>query len=55
LCVVELLKVEGCSLTVKDLDALEGSPIIDIKPYIPRADSIPNARVPEWTWHGSKT
>jgi tRNA-Thr(GGU) m(6)t(6)A37 methyltransferase TsaA len=55
LCVVELLKFEDCSLTVKDLDALEGSPIIDIKPYIPRADAIPNARVPEWTWHGPKT
>ena len=55
LCVVELLKVEKCVLTVKGLDAFEGSPIIDIKPYIPRADSIPNARVPEWTWHGPKT
>jgi tRNA-Thr(GGU) m(6)t(6)A37 methyltransferase TsaA len=55
LCVVELLKIEECLLTVKDLDALEGSPIIDIKPYIPRADSIPNARVPEWTLQGPKT
>lgn len=55
LCVVELLKIEECLLTVKDLDALEGSPIIDIKPYIPRVDSIPNARVPEWTLQGSKT
>ena len=55
LCVVKLLKIEECLLTVKDLDALEGSPIIDIKPYIPRADSIPNARVPEWTLQGPKT
>jgi len=45
LCVVELLKIEECILTVKGLDALEESPIIDIKPYIPRADSVPNARV----------
>ena len=55
LCVVELLNVEGCTLTVSGLDALEGSPIIDIKPYLPRADSVPNAHVPEWTWHGPKT
>jgi len=55
LCVVELLKVERCTLTVKGLDALEGSPVIDIKPYIPRADSIPDARVPEWTWRGPRT
>jgi len=54
LCVVELLKVGKCTLTVRELDALEGSPIVDIKPYIPRADSIPNARVPEWTWSGPK-
>jgi tRNA-Thr(GGU) m(6)t(6)A37 methyltransferase TsaA len=55
LCVVELLKIEKCVLTVKNLDAFEGSPIIDIKPYIPKADSIPNARVPEWTLHDPKT
>jgi tRNA-Thr(GGU) m(6)t(6)A37 methyltransferase TsaA len=55
LCVVELVKIEKCVLTVKDLDAFEGSSIIDIKPYIPKADSIPNARVPEWTLHDPKT
>jgi tRNA-Thr(GGU) m(6)t(6)A37 methyltransferase TsaA len=48
LCIVELLRVENCKLIVKGLDAFEGSPIIDIKPYNPRADSIPNARVPKW-------
>jgi len=55
LCVVELLKVEDCFLSVKGLDALKDSPIIDIKPYIPKADSIPNARVPEWASHGPRT
>jgi len=55
LCIVKLMKVEDCSLTVKGLDAFEDSPIIDIKPYIPRADSIPNARVPDWTGRGSPT
>jgi len=55
LCVVELLKIEECVLTVKGLDALKGSPVIDIKPYIPRADSVPGARVPEWTSRGPPT
>lgn len=55
LCVVELTKIEDCTLFVKGLDAVEGSPIIDIKPYIPRADSIPEARVPEWTSRGPPT
>jgi tRNA-Thr(GGU) m(6)t(6)A37 methyltransferase TsaA len=48
LCVVKVIKVEECVLTVKGLDALKDSPIIDIKPYIPRADSISDASVPEW-------
>jgi len=55
LSVVKLMKVENCVLAVKGLDAFEGSPIIDIKPYIPRADFIPKARVPEWTGRGPPT
>jgi tRNA-Thr(GGU) m(6)t(6)A37 methyltransferase TsaA len=55
LCVVELTKIEDCTLVVRGLDAFEGSPIIDIKPYIPRADSISDARAPEWTLHGPRT
>jgi tRNA-Thr(GGU) m(6)t(6)A37 methyltransferase TsaA len=51
-CVAELAKIENCTLIVRGLDAFEGSPILDIKPYMPRADSVPNARVPEWTLHG---
>jgi len=29
---VELISIDGCILTVRGLDALEGSPIVDIKP-----------------------
>ncbi|MEM1525036.1 MAG: tRNA (N6-threonylcarbamoyladenosine(37)-N6)-methyltransferase TrmO [Nitrososphaerales archaeon] len=52
LCVVELLKVEDSTLIVKGLDFFEGTPIVDIKPYVPRADCIINAKAPEWTLHG---
>lgn len=48
LCVVELVKRENCTLTVKGLDALEGSPIIDLKPYIPHHDAVQDAHIPEW-------
>ena len=48
LCVVKLMKVEDCRLTVKGLDAFEGSPIIDVKPYIQRRDAVPKAYTPEW-------
>jgi len=55
LCVVELVKAEECILTVRGLDAFKNSPIIDIKPYLPRADSIPDAHVPSWTLRGPPT
>lgn len=54
-CVAELIKVENCTLFVRGLDALEGSPIVDVKPYIPRADSVPDTRVPEWALRGPPT
>ncbi len=55
LAVVELEAVEGCRLRVRDLDALKGSPIVDLKPYSPRADSVPDARTPEWSSRGPPT
>ncbi len=48
LCTVKLVKKEGCILTVHGLDASEASPIIDIKPYISHADSVPKAHTPKW-------
>ena len=33
---------------VEGLDAREGSPVLDLKPYIPASDAIPDARVPGW-------
>ncbi len=55
MCVVELLDVSGCTLTVKGLDAVKGSPIVDVKPYFPRADSVTEARVPPWALQGPPT
>jgi tRNA-Thr(GGU) m(6)t(6)A37 methyltransferase TsaA len=48
LCVVELVKVEDDRLSVKGLDALVGTPIVDFKPYIPRIDAVSDAQIPEW-------
>ncbi len=36
---VDLIKVERCTLTVRGLDALEGSPVLDIKSYSHRGDA----------------
>ena len=54
-CVVELISVEYCILTVRGLDTFEGSPIVDIKPYVPKSDAVPNATIPEWVNTGIKT
>ncbi len=41
--VVELLSVAGNVLTVRGLDVLDGTPLIDIKPYVPQFDCWPQA------------
>ena len=45
---VELVKIEGRTISVKGFDLLDGTPILDIKPYLPSADAFPNARA-GWT------
>ncbi len=42
--VLPLIRVEGLVLTVGSHDILNGSPILDIKPYLPYADAIPDAK-----------
>ncbi|MBS7645248.1 MAG: tRNA (N6-threonylcarbamoyladenosine(37)-N6)-methyltransferase TrmO [Candidatus Bathyarchaeia archaeon] len=55
LCVARLERLEGATLKVRDLDAYEGTPIIDIKPYIPRADRRFVVKTPKWVRYGPKT
>jgi len=43
-----ILKIEGNIVVVADLDARDGSPILDLKPYIPQGDSLPDAATPDW-------
>ena len=45
---VRLLERNGNVLTVEGLDAVDGTPVIDIKPYIPGHDSVDDARTPPW-------
>ncbi len=45
LCVVELVAREKNILKVKGLDAIDGTPLLDIKPYIPSIDGKSNAQV----------
>jgi tRNA-Thr(GGU) m(6)t(6)A37 methyltransferase TsaA len=43
--VVRLLKREGRVLTVKNVDILDKTPLLDIKPYIPLFDQRDNVRI----------
>lgn len=45
---VKLLERQGNILKVKGLDAIDNTPVVDIKPYIPGYDSVADARVPPW-------
>lgn len=45
-----LEKVEGDSIHLSGIDLIEGTPILDIKPYVPAYDSIPGASHPEANW-----
>jgi tRNA-Thr(GGU) m(6)t(6)A37 methyltransferase TsaA len=40
LSVVELIKVEGNIVTIKGVDVLDGTPLLDIKPYIENFDKV---------------
>jgi tRNA-Thr(GGU) m(6)t(6)A37 methyltransferase TsaA len=40
---VELVDIQGLTLHIKGHDLLHGTPILDIKPYLPYADSFPEA------------
>ena len=47
LTLVEIVKVEGNVLTVRGLDAYDGTPVLDIKTY-DFWDLAENIRVPDW-------
>ena len=48
---VRLLERQGNILKVKGLDAMDGTPVLDIKPYLPGYDSTDGARVAPWSIH----
>lgn len=45
LSVMELVRVEGTVLHVRGVDLLDGTPVLDVKPYVPWTDAIPRSRV----------
>ena len=50
LTIVKVLEVdeEKGTIEIDKIDAFDQTPVIDIKPYLPKSDCILNAKVPEW-------
>ena len=48
LCTVELLEHNGRTITVKNLDAINSTPILDIKPVFKEFQPVGQIRQPEW-------
>ncbi|MCL2150392.1 MAG: tRNA (N6-threonylcarbamoyladenosine(37)-N6)-methyltransferase TrmO [Dehalococcoidia bacterium] len=46
--VAELLEITSDVLRVRGLDALDGTPVLDIKPFIPDYDAPEGATAPRW-------
>jgi tRNA-Thr(GGU) m(6)t(6)A37 methyltransferase TsaA len=49
--VVKLVKIDGPRLTVVGLDCLDGTPLLDLKPYFASTDAVPDAVV---GWHAKR-
>ena len=47
---VELVEVTDDGIIVRGLDAIDGTLVIDIKPYFPMYDCKNEAKVPEWVY-----
>lgn len=47
LAVVEVLRREGNRITIRAIDCADGTPLIDLKPYLASSDSTPSATRPD--------
>jgi len=47
LSLCKILSVEGRRVYIENIDAFDGTPVVDLKPYLP-GDRIPDARFPDW-------
>lgn len=45
----KIISVEGLEVTVQALDAIDGSPVLDIKPYMEEFAPIGDVHQPEWS------
>ncbi len=46
--VCRLRSVRGARVEVEGLDLIDGTPVLDLKPYIAAYDAAPDATLPDW-------
>ena len=46
--VCRLLGIDGDVLRLEGLDLVDGTPVLDVKPYVPHYDAVPKATIPKW-------
>ena len=44
LSIVRLIAVKDCELVIEDVDIVDGTPLLDIKPYVPEFDCYPDGK-----------
>ena len=54
LSLCRLTSVRDNVIEVEQIDAFDGTPVLDIKPFIPGHDSAPDATVPDWVERASE-
>ncbi len=48
---VKLLGIVGSIIKVRGLDALDGTPVLDLKPYLSPFDRVDDVKLPPWVGH----
>jgi len=48
---VRLVRVEGEKLYIRDVDIVDGTPLLDIKPYVPEFDISNDLLLPEFIFN----
>jgi len=43
-----IISIEQNRIAIANIDALDGTPVVDLKPYLPMLDEVENVRLPAW-------
>jgi len=47
-CPISEINIDENTVKIKGIDAVDGTPILDLKPYIPVCDKVDDFKIPDW-------